>query len=152
MKLLKQHYTHYNSTTYFGGTNFLLQADVVGTAAEGQPYGHLTGGFLDLLTLAHVFNLQRTGVREIHTGSPGMPSHDEKQCQCTKGRHRAQTTDEQQKQQLPFFLMSIDLWAFGVCCLLQGFKLNGTARRKPSFKYLTTSAVFPFWTVSVGAI
>ncbi|CDJ67414.1 hypothetical protein, conserved [Eimeria necatrix] len=70
VKFLKQHYTPYNSTTYFGGTNFLLQADVVGTAAEGQPYGHLTGGFLDLLTLAHVFNLQRTGVREIHTGSP----------------------------------------------------------------------------------
>ena len=56
--------------TYFGGTNFLLAAEVIGTPTEGEPYGYLTGAFLDLLTLAHAFNLDRTGVRKL-PDSPG---------------------------------------------------------------------------------
>ncbi|KAL8453369.1 hypothetical protein Emag_001885 [Eimeria magna] len=58
-------YSAYDSMTYFGGSPYLLEADVIGTPAEGAAYGHLTGGFLDLLTLAHAFNLDRTGVRKI---------------------------------------------------------------------------------------
>ncbi|KAL8272116.1 hypothetical protein Esti_003959 [Eimeria stiedai] len=57
-------YSGYDSMTYFGGSPYLLAADVVGTPAENAAYGHLTGGFLDLLTLAHAFNLHRTGVRK----------------------------------------------------------------------------------------
>ncbi|CDJ35112.1 Protein Abca14, related [Eimeria mitis] len=70
IKFLRRHYTSYNSTTYFGGASFLLHTDVVGTPDEGEPYGHLTGGFLDLLTLAHVFNMDRTKVRELPEHSP----------------------------------------------------------------------------------
>ncbi|CDJ57706.1 ABC transporter family protein, related [Eimeria maxima] len=70
VKFLRRHYTSYNSTTYFGGASFLLEADVIGTPNEGKPYGHLTGGFLDLITLVHVFNLDRSKVRELPSGSP----------------------------------------------------------------------------------
>ncbi|OEH80642.1 ABC transporter family protein [Cyclospora cayetanensis] len=44
-------------------------ADTIGTEAQDKPYGHLTGGFLDLLTLVHTFNLDRTGVRKLFPGS-----------------------------------------------------------------------------------
>ncbi|XP_026190567.1 ABC transporter A family member 1 [Cyclospora cayetanensis] len=64
-----RYYTGYDSMTYFGGTNFLLKADTIGTEAQDKPYGHLTGGFLDLLTLVHTFNLDRTGVRKLFPGS-----------------------------------------------------------------------------------
>ncbi|KAL8430711.1 hypothetical protein ACSSS7_005761 [Eimeria intestinalis] len=58
-------YSSYDSMTYFGGSPYLLEADVIGTPAEGGAYGHLTGGFLDLLTLTHAFNLDRTAIRKV---------------------------------------------------------------------------------------
>ncbi|CDJ48730.1 ATP-binding cassette sub-family A member 3, related [Eimeria brunetti] len=76
VNFLRRHYTNYNSTTYFGGASFLLETDVVGTPNEGKSYGHLTGGFLDLLTLVHVFNLNRTKVRELPAGSPVTPEFE----------------------------------------------------------------------------
>ncbi|KAL8437560.1 hypothetical protein Efla_000423 [Eimeria flavescens] len=63
-------YSGYDSTTYFNGGPYLLAADVIGTPAENKAYGHHSGGFLDLLTLAHTFNLNRTGVRRLPADSP----------------------------------------------------------------------------------
>lgn len=67
---LRYHST-YDLTTYFGGTTFLLTADTLGLPSRGNSFGHMTGGFLDLLTLAHAFHLDRTGVRKLNNHNLG---------------------------------------------------------------------------------